>query len=44
MVDELQPGEGQHGAPVARWLRQTLDDPVCVNLFDPLKGERWACT
>ncbi len=44
MVDELQRGEGQRGASVALWLRQTLDDAVCVDLFDPLKGERWACT
>ena len=43
MVDELQRGEGQRGASVAPWLRQTLDDPVCVDLFDPLKGERQAC-
>jgi hypothetical protein len=39
MVDELQRGEGQRGASVALWLRQTLDDPLIVDLFDPLKGE-----
>jgi hypothetical protein len=43
MVDELQRGEGQHGASVALWLRQTINDPVFVDLFDPLKGERRAC-
>ena len=41
-VDELQRGEGQRGAPVALWLRQTISDPVFVDLFDPLKGERRA--
>jgi len=44
VVDELQQDEGQRGTSVARWLRQTLDDPVCVDLFDPLKGEGRACT
>ncbi len=39
MVDELHRGEGQRGTSVAWWLRQTLDDPVCVDLFDALKGE-----
>jgi hypothetical protein len=39
MVDELQGGEGQRGASVALGLRQTLDDPVFVDLFDALKGE-----
>ena len=43
MVDELQRGEGQRGAAVALWLRQTINDPVFVDLFDPLKGERRAC-
>ena len=44
MVDERQRGEGQRGASVALWFRQTLDDPVCVDLFDPLKGEGRART
>ena len=44
MVDEHQRGEGQRGASVTLWLRQTIDDPVFVDLFDALKGERWACT
>ena len=39
MVDELQ-----RGASVALGLRQTIDDAVFVDLFDPLKGKRWACT
>ena len=43
VVDELQRDEGQRGAAVALGLRQTLDEPVLVELFDPLKGERWAC-
>ncbi len=43
MVDELQRGEGQRGAPVTLWLWQTLDDPVFADLFDPLKGEGRAC-
>ena len=37
MVDELQRGEGQRGASVALWLRQTINDPIFVDLFDPLK-------
>jgi len=44
MVDELQRGGGQRSASVALWLRQTIDEPVFVDLFDALKGERWACT
>ena len=44
MVDELQRGEGQRGAPVALGLRQTIDDPVLVDLLDPLKGEGRART
>jgi hypothetical protein len=44
MIDELQRGEGQRGASVALGLRQTLDDPVVVDLFDALKGKRLACT
>jgi hypothetical protein len=43
MVDELQRGEGQRSAAVALWRRQTIHDPVFVDLFDPLQGERWAC-
>ncbi len=39
VVDKLQRGEGQRGASVALWLRQTINDPVFVDLFDPLKGE-----
>ena len=35
MVDELERGEGQRSASVALWLRQTIDDPVFVDLFDP---------
>ena len=42
VVDELQRGEGQGGSPVALWPRQTTDDPLFVDLFDPLKGERRA--
>jgi hypothetical protein len=37
------PVVGRGGAAVALGLRQTLDEPVLVELFDPLKGERWAC-
>jgi|MudIll2142460700_1097286.scaffolds.fasta_scaffold1170107_2 hypothetical protein len=44
MVDKFQRGEGQRGASVALGLRQTIDDAVFVDLFDPLKGKRWACT
>ena len=33
VVDELQRGEGQRGASVALWLRQTIKDPVFVDLF-----------
>jgi hypothetical protein len=44
MVDEPQRGEGQRSASVTLWLWQTLDDPVFADLFDPLKGERRACT
>jgi hypothetical protein len=44
VVDELPQGDGQRSASVALWLRQTIDDPVFVDLFDALKGERWACT
>jgi hypothetical protein len=39
VVDELQRGEGQRGAPVALWFRQAKDDPLIVDLFDALKGE-----
>jgi hypothetical protein len=43
VVDELQRGEGELGAAVTLWLRQTIDDLLFVDLFDPLKGERRAC-
>ena len=43
VVDELQWGEGQRGAPVALGPRQAIDDPVLVDLLDPLKGEGRAC-
>ena len=43
VVDELQRGEGQRGSPVALGPRQTIDNPLFVDLFDPLKGERRAC-
>ena len=39
MVDELQRGEGQRGAPVALGLGQAIEDPLIVDLFDALKGE-----
>ena len=42
MIDQRQRGEGQHGAPVALGPRQRIDDPLFVDLFDPLKGERRA--
>ncbi len=44
MVDERQRGEGQRGASVTLWLRQTIDDPLIVDLCDALKGEGRACT
>jgi hypothetical protein len=40
VVDERQRGEGQRGASVPLWLWQTRDDPIFVDLFDPVKGER----
>jgi hypothetical protein len=42
VVDQRQRDEGQHGASFALWLRQTIDDRVFVDLFDPLMGERRA--
>ncbi len=39
VIDKFQRGEGQRGAPVALGPRQTLDDPVFVDLLDALKGE-----
>jgi hypothetical protein len=43
VVDQLLRGEGKLSEAVALWLRQTIDDLVFVDLFDPLKGERRAC-
>lgn len=40
VVDELQQGEGQRGASVARGLGKTIVDLLLVDLPDPLEGER----
>ena len=44
VVDELQRGEGQSGAPIAPGLGQAIDYLVPVDLLEPFQSERRAST